>query len=134
VARKRHKKKFEHGGNAGTPAPTCPPPGRQFSSEYQPAPENRTGGPNPFTREAKRIMAEMAKNEDGSTMLRLELFTRKVIALGMRGNSTAIRELLGRLDGPLPERVAGDPPIDLSGWSVDDKRAALDLLKRNKRG
>lgn len=103
---------------------------KPFSSEYQPPPENRSGGPNPITNALKRALAGL---DPQTRRPILDLYAEAIVTQAAKGNGQALKEVNARVDGPLPERVAGDPPVDLSGWSLDDKRAMLGLLKRNRR-
>lgn len=103
---------------------------KKFSSEHQPRPENRSGGRNPITRALKKALGQVDPKTGRPVV---ELYAEAVVNQAVRGNSQALKEVNARVDGPLPERVAGDPPIDLSGWSLADKKALLELLKRNAR-
>lgn len=92
-----------------------------FSPDNQPAPENRSGGPNPITRKLKALLAQPGQ---------LDVFGKKVLALAKRGNKSALEEVLARVDGPRPTAVTVNTP-DLSGWRTEDLQALRDLVARN---
>jgi len=87
-----------------------------FSANNQPAPERRSGGPNPITRAFKKLL-----ETEGH-----EVFAGKVLALAKRGNKSALDHVLDRVDGVRTQHhvVAA---VDLSGAS-DEQLARLESI------
>jgi hypothetical protein len=80
-----------------------PPEGKRFSSTYQP---EKRKGPS-ITTEISRQLREV---DPATGREMLVSFVTALLENACRGSHAAIREILGRIDGPLPQKIEGLEP------------------------
>jgi hypothetical protein len=68
----------------------------------------------PITDELRRILGETVPN-DPKQRTYVELVVYKLVLMAIRGNPAAIKEILDRIDGRVPQRTAGhdDTPVQI---------------------
>lgn len=105
--------------------------GRPFPKGVSGNPNGRPKGDVCLTTLIKRKLKEMATVTDKSGQKRLikygDLMAESLIQNAIKGNGTAIKEILARIDGPIPTELTGadGAPLfpnkpDLSGYTTEE--------------
>lgn len=90
---------------------------------YAPNPRGRQSGHLSITAALRRVLASKLPNDEKRR--EVDLLAEALIQVARRGNGTAIREILARIDGPIPqvgENGEQSPPPTIVEVRVVDGR------------